>query len=638
MKQIYMLLLAFLASSFSFGQVNYLNDGFNYTNGDLLTNNGWTAHSGVGNQSIDVGTSNGLLYAGYNDGASSITGLTPGNAANLDNTGEDVNKAFTTVPATGSTIYYSFLLNVTNANAGNFIHLSPTSTATQVGRVYVKPSSIDAANKFNIGISNTTTAVYATTPTELNLNTTYLVIVKYDNSSTGAMSLWIKSSGIPASETAAGPAEVSTTSSGNASIDRICLRQFNASQNETVDALYVSSTWLGTAPCNLALQTEVATCDAVTLAIDTYTITVPFTGGNSGTYNLSSSTGTISGDNPNTTASGNITISNIPEGTDVTLTITGTCGLTKYITAPQCRPVNTMPYSESFNYSAGTILSSTQKWTVANTGDDILVASGNLSYAGITSTGNSINFVGGGAESRSPFTPTTSGNIYGSFIINISDLSTIVNDLTDVTYFALFNDGGAGSSNARIWHRRNGTQSQFGLSTDSTPANVVWSPNLHTPGTSVYLSLGYNFTDHTVTLVENPTIGGPSAPSVSVTLTSAISTIGGFMFRQDSANTTPAMTIDELRVDTTPDYTLSAVSFNNIADLNVYPNPANDILHITTAVNGIKTVAIYDLVGKQVLNTTTNNEAINVSSLNKGVYMLKITEEGKTATRKLVIK
>jgi hypothetical protein len=44
------------------------------------------------------------------------------------------------------------------------------------------------------------------------------------------------------------------------------------------------------------------------------------------------------------------------------------------------------------------------------------------------------------------------------------------------------------------------------------------------------------------------------------------------------------------------------------------------------------------VVGKQVLNTTTSNEVINVASLNPGIYMVKIIEEGKTATRKLVIK
>ncbi|KGO90473.1 M43 family zinc metalloprotease [Flavobacterium suncheonense] len=76
---------------------------------------------------------------------------------------------------------------------------------------------------------------------------------------------------------------------------------------------------------------------------------------------------------------------------------------------------------------------------------------------------------------------------------------------------------------------------------------------------------------------------------------------------------------------------------NEINGLNVYPNPANSFLYITTAANGVKNITIYDVVGKEVLNTTTANETINVSSLNAGIYMVKITEEGKTATRKLVI-
>jgi hypothetical protein len=48
-------------------------------------------------------------------------------------------------------------------------------------------------------------------------------------------------------------------------------------------------------------------------------------------------------------------------------------------------------------------------------------------------------------------------------------------------------------------------------------------------------------------------------------------------------------------------------------------------------------VQIFDLVGKEVLKSNVMNNTVNVSGLNAGVYMVKITEEGKTATRKLVI-
>ncbi|WP_313806322.1 T9SS type A sorting domain-containing protein [Flavobacterium sp.] len=634
MKKIYLLLFTLAFSSLSFGQTEIFNDGLNYdfATAPLLTSNGWNQVGGVATNPISVGNNNGLVYAGYNDGASSYTGQTSGNAAEVVNNGQDVIKNFTAV-TTGS-LYYTLLVNVTDAATpeGYFTHLNNGSTFT--ARVFVRASA--TTGKINFGVSNSSTGVYS--PVDYNPNTTYLLVIKEEIGASAPVKLWVFEGGnMPATE-ATVPAVVTTSGSGVTQVNGISLRQYNDSQVTIVDGLYISDTWFGTTPCDLVLGTEVATCDAVTLAIDTYSVTIPYTGGATGTYNLSANAGTVGGDNPTTTAAGNITITNIPEGTSVTLTITGACGLSKSIAASECKPENTLPYNEPFNYTPATALGTTQMWSTLNTGDDIVAASGNLTYPGITSTGNSITFAGQGADARTPLAPVNSGTIYASFIANVTDVSTVVNDLTDVTYFALFDASSSSFTNARVWHRRNGTQSQFGIGTTALSSSVVWSSNLHTPGTPIYLVLGYDFATGLVTLTENPTIGGTASPSVSVTIGSLIGTIGGFALRQDSANTTPNIIIDELRIDTTPNFTLGTSTFNNISGLNVYPNPANDFLHITTAANGVKNVAIYDVVGKEVLNTTTANETINVSSLNAGIYMVKITEEGKTATRKLVIK
>ena len=78
---------------------------------------------------------------------------------------------------------------------------------------------------------------------------------------------------------------------------------------------------------------------------------------------------------------------------------------------------------------------------------------------------------------------------------------------------------------------------------------------------------------------------------------------------------------------------------NDISGLNIYPNPVSgSILNIETSANASKTIAIFDVLGKQVLNVTTDNSAINVGALNAGVYIVKITEDGKTAARKLVVR
>jgi hypothetical protein len=81
------------------------------------------------------------------------------------------------------------------------------------------------------------------------------------------------------------------------------------------------------------------------------------------------------------------------------------------------------------------------------------------------------------------------------------------------------------------------------------------------------------------------------------------------------------------------------VNQNTISGLNVFPNPVtNGTFNITTDANAERTVSVFDVLGKQVLKVTTSNSAINVANLNAGVYIVKVTEEGKTATRKLVIR
>ena len=71
----------------------------------------------------------------------------------------------------------------------------------------------------------------------------------------------------------------------------------------------------------------------------------------------------------------------------------------------------------------------------------------------------------------------------------------------------------------------------------------------------------------------------------------------------------------------------------------MYPNPlSGNTLYLTSTANAAMSVQIFDLLGKEVLKATVVNNAVNVSGLNAGVYMVKVTEEGKTATRKLVVK
>ncbi len=243
-KSLLILLFALGVTYWGWGQLITF-DNFNYADLSLLTNNGWVAHSGGGTQPIDVGASNGLTYAGYS-GLTGITGVVEGNAARLDNTGEDDSKTFT--PVTSGIIYSAFLVNVTTGTSGYFLHLGSSAT-NFAARLWVKPSV--TPGKINFGISNGTTAIYAATPTDFDPGITYLVIIKYGVTTPNAVSFWVKSSGIPTTEAAAGTPEVSTSGSGLASIDRICLRQYSATQNMTIDGIRVGPTWADVLPSSV---------------------------------------------------------------------------------------------------------------------------------------------------------------------------------------------------------------------------------------------------------------------------------------------------------------------------------------------------------------------------------------------------
>ncbi len=76
-----------------------------------------------------------------------------------------------------------------------------------------------------------------------------------------------------------------------------------------------------------------------------------------------------------------------------------------------------------------------------------------------------------------------------------------------------------------------------------------------------------------------------------------------------------------------------------ISGLEIYPNPVDSdkMLFIKSDLNLEKEVIIYNILGKQVINTTTFGNPINVSELSSGIYIVKVSENGKTSTLKVVI-
>lgn len=76
-----------------------------------------------------------------------------------------------------------------------------------------------------------------------------------------------------------------------------------------------------------------------------------------------------------------------------------------------------------------------------------------------------------------------------------------------------------------------------------------------------------------------------------------------------------------------------------IEGLNFYPNPvSNGKIFISSKSSLSKEIAIYDVLGKKVLQATISAKELNVAALSPGVYIIKIKEGDATATRKLIVK
>lgn len=87
------------------------------------------------------------------------------------------------------------------------------------------------------------------------------------------------------------------------------------------------------------------------------------------------------------------------------------------------------------------------------------------------------------------------------------------------------------------------------------------------------------------------------------------------------------------------DFTLS-VNANEINEFSVYPNPISKGSFVISFLNSTpKSISIFDILGKNVINkTVTNEERVDVSGLKSGIYILKVDVNGKTTTRKLIKK
>jgi hypothetical protein len=193
-----------------------MDEPFSYPDGSIVGNGGWTWHSGTNGDCQVINDKLSLSFARSEDISTNLPGFY--------------------IDANSGTILYSSLKVNFSALPGSlteyFMHYRDAGTLNYRARVSATTSGA-AAGKFRIAIANSASTAVAI-PTDLSLNTTYLLLTRY-NVGTGISTVWVN----PASEDVGG-----MTATVGAS--PITLYYLSFRQNSGIGALTVDDLKLGT--------------------------------------------------------------------------------------------------------------------------------------------------------------------------------------------------------------------------------------------------------------------------------------------------------------------------------------------------------------------------------------------------------
>ena len=81
-----------------------------------------------------------------------------------------------------------------------------------------------------------------------------------------------------------------------------------------------------------------------------------------------------------------------------------------------------------------------------------------------------------------------------------------------------------------------------------------------------------------------------------------------------------------------------SVNNNKIPEVLIYPNPVKEnYITITSPLEGLKEIKIYTIAGKKILDTTINGNTLDISFIDSGSYILKVTINEQSKLSKLII-
>lgn len=407
---------------------------------------------------------------------------------------------------------------------------------------------------------------------------------------------------------------IGTTVPATANISGIITRNDGMSFITARDASDIEATSAG---CPLVVGEITVTCDSETTSQDGTTVMIPFSGGGNATYTIVSDVGAVSGDDPSTVAEGTIVITSVSESSNFVVFIdSALCDLEFEIDTPVCEP--TPEFETIAELRAGTegteyILTGEailtfqqtfrgQKFIEDNTAAILIDDNDGIittTYAigdGITGITGTLSSFGGMLQfvpSIDPGAATSTGNTIEAQEVTVTELSANPNDYE--SEFVKLIEVAIDNSTNTNWV--NGTE--YGVTTPE--------------GAYVFRTSFFDV-DYI----------GEVVPVTDQNISGIITE------RNDGDYFITARSLEDFE------------EFLSIGDIHgdvvsVFPNPASTTIVINTGNAGDKNVTIYSITGQEVMNITTVS-SVDVSTLNSGIYLVKVVEADRTMTTKLIIK
>jgi hypothetical protein len=607
MKKIYFLLFAILISGASFGQL-LLDENFDYgtTAGDLTTVTGnWTGFSGAA-PLVGYATTS-LSMATYPS-----SGI--GGSATVSGASEDAQRLFSSVIS--GTVYASALVNISSVSTSGTYFYSLRGSGAYYLRLYADD---DGSGNILFGLREGSdgSIVYGTNP--YNLNTTYLIVLKYDFTA-GASTLYVLPS-VLATEGSA-TAEVTTADSTDPSeINGVSFRQASGSPTATIDGIRVGITWddimtvstdplieVGSAVSGLdyefgngpsgegsftvqgsnltegILVTAPADFEVSETSGGTFTPTVTISDGG---------TGTVSQTTIYTRLKAGLAIAIAPSYTgDVSVTSAGAVAQTVSLEGSVYPTLtNAMEITGIFDP-----LAATPKGLEIH----VISAIADLSIFGV---GVANNGNGGGIQEFSfPAVAASAGDYL--YIVNSGDTASFNSFFANS--IVPYEDGDINF---------NGDDA-VELFENGQIIDVFGDVNTDGSGEAWEYTDGWAYRN----------TAGPSTSFVSSEWD--YSGTGNLDGATNSVSTSPF-----------PSTAILSIKNFSKSELSIYPNPTSlGYVNISSKSQTALKINVFDVLGKQVISKTVNNNRLDVSTLTSGIYIMKISQDDATTTKKLVIK